>query len=95
MKRLYYETEAVVRCFAKFAGNTCDGASCFSSIVAIRLWLYLKKNTNEGVILQNFSDHFFNPSSANPQNGQTHSNNLSVTADELIECVWQFCEVGA
>ena len=30
-----------------------------------------------------------------PQNGQTHSNNLSVTAEELFECVWPFYEVGA
>ena len=30
-----------------------------------------------------------------PQNGQTHSNNLSGTADELFDCVWPFCKVGA
>ena len=30
-----------------------------------------------------------------PQNGQTHSNNSSVLADELFECVWPFCGVGA
>ena len=30
-----------------------------------------------------------------PQNGQTHSNNFSATADELFECVWPFCGVGA
>ena len=29
-----------------------------------------------------------------PQNGQTHSNNLSARADELFECVWPFCGVG-
>ena len=29
-----------------------------------------------------------------PQNGQTDSNNSSATADELLECVWQFCWVG-
>ena len=29
-----------------------------------------------------------------PQNGQTHSNNSSPTADELLECVWPFCGVG-
>ena len=28
------------------------------------------------------------------QNGQTHSNNSSATADELFKCVWLFCEVG-
>ena len=27
--------------------------------------------------------------------GQTHSNNSSVTADELFDCVWPFCGVGA
>ena len=30
-----------------------------------------------------------------PQNGQLHSNKSSATADELFECVWPFCEVGA
>ena len=29
-----------------------------------------------------------------PQNGQTHSNNSSVTADNLFECVWPFYGVG-
>ena len=31
----------------------------------------------------------------NPQNGQMHSNNLSTVVDELFECVWPFCGVGA
>ena len=30
-----------------------------------------------------------------PEIGQTHSNNLSAVADELFECVWTFCGVGA
>ena len=30
-----------------------------------------------------------------PQNGQTRSNNSLVEADELFECVWPFCVVGA
>ena len=30
-----------------------------------------------------------------PQNGQTHSNKSSATADDLFECVWPFCRVGA
>ena len=30
-----------------------------------------------------------------PQNGQTYSNNSSAVADELFECVWLFCEIGA
>ena len=30
-----------------------------------------------------------------PQNGQTHSNNLSATANELFECIWPFCGIGA
>ena len=29
------------------------------------------------------------------QNGQTHSNNSSATADELFQCVWLFCGVEA
>ena len=29
------------------------------------------------------------------QNSQTHSNNSSATPDELFECVWPFCGVGA
>ena len=29
------------------------------------------------------------------QNGQTHSNNSSVVADEMFECVWPFCGIGA
>ena len=37
----------------------------------------------------------FNHLNANPQNGQTHSNNSLVTADELFECAWPFCAVGA
>ena len=28
-------------------------------------------------------------------NGQTHSNNLLAIADELLECVWPFCGIGA
>ena len=30
-----------------------------------------------------------------PQNGQTHRNNSSALANELFECVWLFCGVGA
>ena len=30
-----------------------------------------------------------------PQNGETHSSNLSAAADELFECVSPFCGVGA
>ena len=33
----------------------------------------------------------FNPLSTNPKNGQTHS----AFANELFECVWPFCRVGA
>ena len=29
------------------------------------------------------------------QSGQTHSNNSSAKADELFECIWPFCGVGA
>ena len=29
------------------------------------------------------------------QNGQTHSNNSSATADGLFDYVWPFCKVGA
>ena len=29
------------------------------------------------------------------QNGQTQSNNTSAIAEELFECVWPFCGVGA
>ena len=30
-----------------------------------------------------------------PNNGETHSDNSSATADELFDCVWPFCGVGA
>ena len=30
-----------------------------------------------------------------PKNGQTYSNNLSATADQLLECAWPFCRGGA
>ena len=30
-----------------------------------------------------------------PQNGQTHSISTSAVANELLECVWPFCGVGA
>ena len=30
-----------------------------------------------------------------PQNTQTHSNNSSTVVDELLECFWSFCGVGA
>ena len=30
-----------------------------------------------------------------PHNGQTHSNNSSAKADELFQCVWAVCKVGA
>ena len=30
-----------------------------------------------------------------PQNGQTHSSNSLALANELFECVWPFCGVGA
>ena len=33
-------------------------------------------------------------SATTPQNGQTHSNNLSAFANELFEYVWPFCAVG-
>ena len=32
---------------------------------------------------------------ANPQNGQTHSNNSSAVAEEFFGCVWLFYRVGA
>ena len=31
----------------------------------------------------------------NPLSGQTRSNNSSTVAEELFECVWPFCGVGA
>ena len=34
-------------------------------------------------------------SATTPQNGQTHSNNSSATANELFDCVWLFCGVAA
>ena len=34
-----------------------------------------------------YNDYCNNPLSANQHHGKTHSNNLSVTADELFECV--------
>ena len=37
----------------------------------------------------------FNLSSTKPQNGQSHSNISPATADELFQCVWPFCRVGA
>ena len=37
---------------------------------------------------------YHNLLSANPKNGQTHSNNSSYVAHELFECVWLFCGVG-
>ena len=30
-----------------------------------------------------------------PEDGQRHSKNLLAFADELFECVWLFCGVGA
>ena len=30
-----------------------------------------------------------------PQNGQTHSSNSSADGNELFECDWSFCGVGA
>ena len=30
-----------------------------------------------------------------PKNGQSHSNDSSALADELLERVWAFCGVGA
>ena len=36
------------------------------------------------------STNQFNPLSANSQNGQTHSNNMSVVADKLFECLTIF-----
>ena len=41
------------------------------------------------------SIQLFNPSNANPKNGQTYSNNSSAFADELFEFVSPFCGVGA
>ena len=29
-----------------------------------------------------------------PQNGLTHSNNLSTFAEELFECAWPICGAG-
>ena len=37
---------------------------------------------------------FVNSLNMNPTNGQTDSNNMSATADELFECVWPFYGVG-
>ena len=38
---------------------------------------------------------FINLWALTPQNGQTHSNNSLAFSDELFECVWPFCGVGA
>ena len=43
----------------------------------------------------NFSFCHWNLNPPTPQNGQTHSNNLSaVVTNELFEYVWPFCWVG-
>ena len=34
-------------------------------------------------------------SATTPQNGQTHSNTSSATANEMFDCVWLFFGVGA
>ena len=34
-------------------------------------------------------------SAPTPQIGHTHSNNLLAKTDELFECVWPYCGVGA
>ena len=64
------------------------------------------KNTSGGILMKSILSfilkhiaiywhvsYVFNPLSAVPQNGQTHSNNSSAFADELFECVWPFCGV--
>ena len=33
--------------------------------------------------------------STSPKNGQTQSNNLSATANEMSKGIWPFCRVGA
>ena len=47
--------------------------------------------------VKNFISNFknLNHLSANPTNGQTHSNNSPPLADELFECVCSFRGVGA
>ena len=35
-----------------------------------------------------------NPSSTNPQNGHTYSNDSSAKADKLLDCVWPFYGIG-
>ena len=53
---------------------------------------YLNKSTVFSINLQwTAGVKGFNTLSANPANGQTHSNNSSGTAGELFECVWPFC----
>ena len=37
--------------------------------------------------LRSHGSHFLTLEAPTPQNGQTHSKNLSETADELFECV--------
>ena len=62
----------------------------------VKLILIYLSNTMNGLIIESCVNTWsFNPLSANPTKGQTHSNNLSTTADELFECVWPFCAVSA
>ena len=51
--------------------------------------IYLKSLEVESILLDGLT--LYVPT---PQNGQTHSNNLSAFADALFECVWPFCGVG-
>ena len=50
---------------------------------------------NGNLCFTNMNIGIFIPLSGNRESGQTHSNNLLATADELFECIWPFCGVGA
>ena len=60
--------------------------------LSCHLWKYTDYCTTSTLL---HKKPIFNPLNANPTKCQTHSNNPSAFADELFECVWPFCGIGA
>ena len=91
LRQIFAKLRAYRKCFNSYAGLNID----------VLRWLVNQKDFNTVVMILNClcvmvdRRNVLTIQAPTQQNGQTHSNNSSAFVDELFECVWLFCGVGA
>ena len=84
--------------FNKLNGTLSIGTFCITFLIRHLDKRERKQKSHLLPYIWRVNSYFFDLNSLRaptPQNNQTHSNNLSVTTDELYECVWPIFMVGA